>query len=107
MAVNISPAMVGLLNRVDDGYVPFAFMVPLRVVRVIASINFKTFRVEQFVRTNKDNFEPRGSWHTLSTHGSETPGAMLNTAMQAAAKAQADLRAKVERKYAKKKLITP
>ena len=86
--MNIPQALVELLNKTDESFIVFAHMVPTRVFRVCASLNFCTFRVEQFTRTNKDNFNPKGSWHTLSTHGSETPGAMLDTACKAAMAAQ-------------------
>lgn len=88
MGVNIPPALVALLNKCDDGFVPFAYAVPTRVLRVIATKNFKTFRVEQLVRTNKDNLKPEGTWRTLSTHGSETEAMMLGKAMEALRVAQ-------------------
>jgi hypothetical protein len=91
----VSPALEALLNKTDENYIPFAFMVPLRVIRIIADRTFRTFRVEQLIFTNKNPSDPRGSWRTLSTHGSETPGAMLETAMRAAQKAQNDLRGKL------------
>jgi hypothetical protein len=112
--VNLPPSLTELMNKVDDGYVVFAHFVKLysagpgrigwmRFIRVIATTNFQTFRVEQLVRTNTDNFNAQGTWRTLSTHGGQTPGEMLDTAMQAAAAAQARLAAKIVAR--KRKLI--
>lgn len=88
--MNIPQVLADLLNKTDPGFIVFAHMIPTRIFRIAAHENFCTFRVEQFTRTNKDNFNPKGSWHTLSTHGSETPGAMLDAACKAAMKAQSD-----------------
>ena len=96
--MNIPQALADLLNKTDPGWIVFAHMVPTRIFRIIAREDFKTFRIEQFTRTNKDNFKPMGSWHTLSTHGSETPGAMLQTACTAALKAQNDFRVKMQKR---------
>lgn len=96
--MNIPQALADLLNKTDEGWIVFAHMVPTRVFRVAAHESLKTFRVEQFTRTNKDNITPRGEWHTLSTHGSETPGMMLDTAFKAAVKAQDSFRAKMQKK---------
>lgn len=104
--MNIPQALADLLNKADPGFVVFAHMMPTRIFRVVASDGshpdkpaFCTFRVEQFTRTNKDNLNPKGSWHTLSTHGSPTPGEMLDTAFQAAIKAQNDFVAKITRRH--------
>jgi hypothetical protein len=96
--VNIPQALADLLNKTDAGWIVFAHMVPTRIFRITAHESFKTFRVEQFTRTNKDNITPSGTWHTLSTHGSETPGAMLQAACTAALKAQNDFRAKMQKR---------
>jgi len=96
MAINIPAPLVELLNKVDPGYVTFAYMVPTRIIRVIADVSFRTFRVEQLVRTNRDNMKPQGTWRTLSTHGSETPGATLGDAMNAAREAQIKLAGKLK-----------
>jgi hypothetical protein len=98
MAVNIPPPLVNLLNKVDAGYIVFAHFVPMRIIRVIASENFKTFRVEQLVLSNADRLNPHGAWTTLSTHGSETAGMMLETAMKAAKEAHDRLRGKLVKK---------
>jgi hypothetical protein len=99
--MNISPGLASLLNQVDPPFRVFCHMVPLRVVRVTTDENFCTFRVEQLVRTNKSNIDPKGSWRTISTHGSPKPAYMLREAMNAAVKAQHDLRAKIIRRYPK------
>ena len=96
--MNIPQALADLLNKTDAGWIVFAHMVPTRIFRLTAHESFKTFRVEQFTRSNKDNFNPQGAWHTLSTHGSETPGAMLQAACSAAIKSQNDFLAKMQKK---------
>ena len=96
--MNIPQILADLLNKTDAGWIVFAHMVPTRIFRITAHESFKTFRVEQFTRTNKDNLNPKGAWHTLSTHGSETPGAMLQTACTASIKTQNDFLAKMQKK---------
>ncbi len=91
MAGNIPPPLIELLNKVDPGFITFAYMLPTRIIRVVASTNFKTFRVEQLVRTNRDNMKPQGTWRTCSTHGGEMAGAALSDAMNAAREAQVRL----------------
>jgi hypothetical protein len=96
----IPKALIELINKTDPNFLGFAYALailpgpPPKTVflplRLSASLDFKTFRVEQLRRTNKDNRNPQGSWSTLSTHGSETPGAMLKTAFEALGKAQND-----------------
>lgn len=98
MGVNIPQALIALLNKTDPGYIPYAFMVPTRIFRVIADVSFRTFRVEQFIRHNRNNLDPKGAWRTLSTHGSETAGVMLMTAMKAAAAAQLQYQEKMVKK---------
>jgi hypothetical protein len=95
---HLAPALIELLNKAEPGFIPYAFMVPLRVIRVSADLSFRTFRVEQFVWSNRNHADPKGTWRTLSTHGSETPGVMLDTAMQAAFKAQKDLHHKLSQR---------
>lgn len=87
-----------MLNKTEPGFVVFAFMIPTRIFRITRSENWKTFRVEQLTRTNKDAFNPQGSWHTLSTHGSELPGKMLDTACKSALQAQVDFRHKMTKR---------
>jgi len=98
--MNIPQALADLLNQTDPGFVAFVFAHPTRIFRVSAKQDFCTFRVEQFTRTNKDNMNPRGSWHTLSTHGSEMPGMMLDTACKAMIKAQFDFINKLTKRLA-------
>ncbi len=98
--MNIPQALADLLNKTDPGFIAFAFSHPTRIFRVAAAVDFKTFRVEQFTRTNKDNMNPKGSWHTLSTHGSETPGMMLDPACKAMLKAQKDFIGKLTKRMA-------
>lgn len=90
------PRMVALLNETDDKYMCFAHFVPTRIIRVTANVKpevdaFKTFRVEQLVRTNRDNDSPTGTWRLLSLHSSDTPGLKLADAMLAAKAAQEKL----------------
>ena len=96
--MRIPPALATLLNKTDDGFICFAFMWPVKVIRVSAKADFTTFRVERFTRTNMDNADPKGSWHTLVTLGDEVPGMMLGRAMEAAVKEQQDLIAREQRK---------
>lgn len=96
--MKISPALMALLNRTDDGFICFAFMWPSKVIRVVAKADFTTFRVERFTRTNSDNADPKGSWHTLATLGNGVPGVMLGRAMEAAITEQKDLIAREQRK---------
>lgn len=114
----LPPSLVELMNKVDDGYIVFAHFVKpfitgprrlgwMRFIRVIASKNFQTFRVEQLVRTNSDNFKAEGTWRTLSTHGGETPGGMLETAMLAAKAAQDKLVGKLAARGKVRKIMRP
>ena len=105
MAVNIPPALVELVNKVEPGRIVYAHFVPTRIIRVTVDVNFCTFRVEQLIRTNRDNMKPMGSWRTLSTHGSETPGQMLQTAMSAARDAQQELIRKLQSRQVKRGII--
>jgi hypothetical protein len=98
MPVNIPSPLVKLLNRVDEHYIVVCHFVPTRIIRVTAHESFKTFRVEQLVRTNKDNLQPQGTWRTLSTHGGEIPFEAFPSVMNAAKKAQDDLREKIKTK---------
>jgi hypothetical protein len=89
--VNIPQALADLLNKVDDGWTVFAHMIPTRIFRVVARNDFKAFQVQKFTRTNKDNLNPKGSWHSESPVWYDpTPGAMLQTACTAALKIQRD-----------------
>jgi len=113
--MSIPQPLIDLINKTDPNFIAFAHgcvvspgphahtvFLPLRIS---ASLDFKTFRVEQLIRTNKDPHNPRGSWSTLSTHGSETEGQMLRTACEAFFKARHDFIEKLNnrvRKNAKK-----
>jgi hypothetical protein len=98
--MSIPQPLIDLINKTDPNFIGFAYALvvspganPKTVflpIRISASADFKTFRVEQLVRTNKDNYNPRGSWTTLSTHGSETGGQMLRTACEAFFKSRKD-----------------
>lgn len=91
--------LIDLLNKCEPGQRVMLYMVPLRIVRILATDeNMKCFRVEQLVITSKDVQNPRGAWQTLSTHGSEVPGQSWAVACEAAVKAQADLKAKLIKK---------
>jgi hypothetical protein len=91
--MSIPQPLIDLINKTDPNFAVFVHgcvvspgpnaktvFIP---IRLSVSLDFKTFRVEQLIRTNKDNYNPQGSWSTKSTHGSETPGAMLRTACEA------------------------
>lgn len=100
MALMTQP-IIDLLHKVDSPKQKIMlFTVPMRMIRVVAtdSESFKTFRVEQLLLTSKDVHNPRGSWNTLSTHGSETPGASYQDAVEAALKAQVNLRNKLQQR---------
>ena len=97
---NIPQPLIDLINKTDPNFMVFAHgcvvspgsnartvFLPLRIS---VSLDFKTFRIEQLIRTNKDPYKPQGSWSTLSTHGSETDGAMLRTACEAFFKVRQD-----------------
>ncbi len=97
MAVNIPPPLVELLNKSEPGFILFCHAWPMRVIRVSASVDFLTFRVEQLILTNKDRANPKGTWHTKSTHGGQVPGEALKVAMEHFLRAQNSLRAKITR----------
>ncbi len=96
--MNIPHALAELLNKTEPGWFVFAHMVPTRIFRIIATENFCSFRVEQFSRTNKDNFNPRGTWRTISAHTDQIPGRMCQTACNAAIKTQNDFISKMQKK---------
>lgn len=98
-AKTLPQPLIDLLNKCEPGQRVMLFAVPLRIIRVTATDdNMKCFRVEQLVITNKDPQKPCGNWATLSTHGSEVPGQSWQVACEAAAKAQAELKAKLIKK---------
>lgn len=101
--------LVDLLNKVDtSGHRIMMFMVPLRIVRVIATDDtFMTFRVEQLVITGKNPMDPRGTWTTLSTHSGRVAGAAYQDAREAGEKAQADLTRKLQRQMAQTQQMMP
>jgi hypothetical protein len=87
--MNIPQALADLLNKVDDGWTVFAHMIPTRIFRVVARNDFCAFQVQQFTRTNRDNFNPKGTWHSVSPVWFDpAPGAMLQTACTTALKIQ-------------------
>lgn len=101
MAKVLAPPLIDLLNKCDEGQRVMLFMVPLRIIRVLAiDTEWKTFRVEQLVLTNKDPSNPKGNWSTLSTHSNPVAGQAYPVACEAAAKAQNDLRTKLQKKMA-------
>lgn len=104
--------MTALLNKTDDGHICFCHMVPTRILRVTASDTFQSFRVEQLVRTNRDDNDPTGTWKLLSLHSSDTPGMKLQDAMfDAAAKQEkliSQLNERMEAKFpTRKQLVRP
>lgn len=110
--MNVLPQpVIDLLNKIENpNHRVMAFAVPLRMLRIVATdTTFKTFRVEQLVITNQNPHDPRGNWTTLSTHGSDTPGAAYNDAGTALLEAQTNLRRKLEQQHAKggNKLLVP
>lgn len=96
--MNVSSALVKLINKTDPNFIGFAYGLaispgpPPRTVflplRISASLDFKTFRVEQLRRSNRDNNNPQGTWVTLSTHGSDLPGQMIAKAFAALTESQ-------------------
>ena len=92
--------LIDLLNKVENpAHRIMLFTVPLRIVRLISTDeSFKTFRVEQLIITSKDPSNPRGTWNTLSTHGSEQPGGAYHDAVEAAIAAQTNLRRKLQQR---------
>lgn len=101
MIANLPAPLVALLNKAEAGWIPFAYAVPQRILRVSARADFIVFRVEQLVMTNKDRMKPEGTWKTLSTHQGAQPGAMLSDAMNALKKAQGDLTRRLQQKVGK------
>ncbi len=99
----MTPALAILLNKVEDGFIPFCYMMPTRVIRVIADKSFCTFRVERLIFYNRDRYNPSGAWKTLATFGDKLPGAKCAQAMNAAIKAQDDLRAKLQKRMEAKR----
>lgn len=94
--INIPQPLIDLLHKVDPGEQIMTFAVPLRIFRVVAvDETYHSFRVQQLVRTNKDAFNPRGTWKTLSLHGGKHPWDSYTSAFAAAHKAQADLKTKL------------
>ena len=89
--LNVSAGMTALLNKVDPGHICFCHMVPARIIRVIATETFQSFRVEQLVRTNRDDDNPTGTWRLLSLHSSDIPGMKLSDAMMDAGERQKKL----------------
>lgn len=103
-----SKAQIDLLHKVESPHRIMLFCVPTKCIRLVTiDETFRTFRVEQLVITNNSMHNPRGTWTTLSTHGSETPGASYMDAFKAAEKAQQDLIRKVQRQQQKKRLVMP
>lgn len=100
MAVNIPGPLVELLNKTEPGFFCLMHAVPTRIFRITVNTQFLTFRVEQLNRSNRDDFNPKGSWVTLSTHGSEVPGGMYDAAFQALKKAQRSFQQKMAKKLA-------
>ena len=119
MSATIPQALVALINKTEPNFIGFAYGLavspgpPARTVflplRISVNLDFKTFRVEQLKRTNKDNNNPQGSWITLSTHGSDIPGQMLKVAFEALIKAQNDFVSKINSRVQKtaKQVIRP
>lgn len=112
MTTMMTKPLLDLLHKCDSPKQKvMLFTVPIRMIRVVAtdSASFKTFRVEQLLLTNKDVHNPRGSWNTISTHGSETPGAAYQDAVEAAIKAQHELRRKLQQRAAARRpqLLVP
>lgn len=105
----LAQPLIDLLNKADPGQKVVAFMVPLRIIRITATDETcGTFRVEQLNITGKDPNNPRGAWATLSTHSNPVPWGAYKTAFDAAAKAQNDIRTKLQKKMAaQQKLVRP
>jgi|ERR1019366_1301279 hypothetical protein len=97
----LTKPLIDLLNKVDPPMRIMLHTVPLRIIRVTATDESMTaFRVEQLSISNKDRNNPRGDWHTLSTHAGTVTGGSFPAACKAAVQAQADLRHKLEGRMA-------
>lgn len=95
--------LLALVNKVTPPSRAILYCVPTRVIRVIALDDSDlTFRVEQLVITGKDPHNPSGTWTTLSSHSDTRAGGSYAAAIEAALKAQIDLRAKLQKKMAKR-----
>lgn len=116
--MSIPPALVTLINKTDPNFLGFAYALAIAPgppphtiflpLRISAHLDFKTFRVERLIRTNKDNNNPRGTWTTLSTHGHEVPGKMLKTAFDHLFAAQHDFVDKLNNRMQRTaKLVRP
>lgn len=102
----LSKPMLDLLNKCEPPMTALLYCVPLRIVRVVGTDEtFKVFRVEQLVITGRDPSNPRGSWTTLSTHASETVGGSYPLAVEAAIKAQDDIKRQLMRRAERNKLV--
>lgn len=98
--------LADLLNKVDAPARVMGFAWPSRIIRVTTTDeSYRTFRVEQLILTKNDPHNPRGTWNTLSTHGSERPGESYPVALEAACKAQSDLRAKLLKRRAERQAV--
>jgi hypothetical protein len=82
------------------------FAVPTRVIRIVQmDDSAKTFRVEQLVwSVPPPHLNCRGTWRTVSTHGSETPWESYPFALNALREAQQLLASKITRNLVPKKL---
>jgi hypothetical protein len=99
MSRPLTQSMVALLNKIDAPMIAVAYMVPLRIIRVVATDDtFTTFRVEQLSVVGRDKNNAMGTWTTLSSHRGDHPGEAYQIAYAAATKAQEDLRRKLARR---------
>lgn len=104
----MSKPFIDLMNKVDPPQKIMMFTMPMRAIRIVAMDDeFKTFHVEQLVLTSKDVHNPRGSWALLSTHGNPLPGRAWGVAVDAALKAAAKLKQKLEQRHAASSLLVP
>ena len=104
---SMTPAQAAILNKIETpGYIAYAFMMPTRIIRVLADESFRSFRVERLSVTGGDRHDPKGTWHLHSFHTDAVPGAMLQMAMQAAARAQVEVQQQLARRLSKPGLVT-
>lgn len=109
MSGEFTKPLLDLMHKVEANQKIMLFMVPARMLRVIATDDsFKSFRVEQLIITNKNAQNPRGSWNTISTHSGPQAGGAWGVACKAASEAQTTLLHKMEqRRGSRPQLLVP
>lgn len=91
---NITEPLKRLLNSIEPGWHVHLFIVPLRIIRICRSSDWRRWRVEQLILHNRDRDNPRGAWKTVQVFVSENPG-ICEPAFDCAEKLKVDLTAKL------------